>query len=150
MTVLSSELPDLAIDRRTLDSMLAHIRNGLPYESCGLLATTQHLNGGRIVRRFFPGDNADRSATRFTMDPRQVTAALEEIDQLGWELGAIVHSHPYGPPTPSITDLREVFYPNAWMVIVSFASEQPDVRLWRFVRSERILPAEIALSIFPE
>jgi proteasome lid subunit RPN8/RPN11 len=142
--------PRLAIDRRTLQEVIAHLRNHLPFEGCGLLATVTNGNGVRVVLRFFPGDNIDRSTSRFTMDPYQVASALNEMERQQWELGAIVHSHPNSTATPSITDVREVFYPRAWMAIVSFASELPEARVWRMERSEEILPVELALSIMLE
>jgi proteasome lid subunit RPN8/RPN11 len=46
-------------------------------------------------------------------------------------LGGIVHSHPLGAPTPSVTDLAEAYYPESLMIIVSFAHATPWLRAWR-------------------
>jgi proteasome lid subunit RPN8/RPN11 len=139
--------PQLRINRQTLDVVLSHLRAGHPHESCGLLATIANDDGVREVCRFFPGDNIDRSPNRFTMDPRQVAVALDEIRERSWSLGAIVHSHPTGPATPSITDLREYRYPSAWMAIVSFAASQPEIRIWQASHLMSRNPIERALSI---
>jgi proteasome lid subunit RPN8/RPN11 len=76
------------------------------------------------------------SPIRFAMDELEIVRALREIDERGWILGAIVHSHPNGPATPSRTDLAEAFYPGSLMVIVSFATEKPDLRGWRLERRD--------------
>jgi hypothetical protein len=59
-----------------------------------------------------------------------VLAALRDMETNGWRLGAIVHSHPASPPTPSPTDLREAHYQGALMMIVSFAAHDPVARAW--------------------
>ena len=74
-----------------------------------------------------------RSETRYKMPDHEVLGALEEMDQQGWWLGAIYHSHPHSQPTPSTTDLREANWPDALMLIVSLRNEQPDARAWRIV-----------------
>ena len=114
------------------DDIEAHLRRALPHEGVGLLAVNDIRQGRREMDavRFFPGTNADASASRFTMEPSEVIAALREMDDRGWRLGAIVHSHPHGPAFPSPTDLREARYPEALMVIVSLASPIPEIGAW--------------------
>ena len=108
-----------------------HLRASLPQEGCGLLAVRRVDGGAAVATRFYPGTNLDASPTRYTMDPVEVLAALRDLDAHGWSLGAIVHSHPATAPAPSPTDLREAFYPEALMVIVSFKTPSPIMRAWR-------------------
>ncbi len=118
-----------------LGEIVAHLSEALPLEGCGLLAE-RRSGDGWIACRFFPGENVDRSPTRFTMDPRAVVDALRHIDAHGWRLAAVVHSHPHGSPTPSPTDLREAYYPEAAFLIVGFGDGAPEARAWRLGRSE--------------
>jgi proteasome lid subunit RPN8/RPN11 len=125
----------LILDRSQFDQILTHLRVSLPNEGCGLLATRRGDNlAGRgepeRAIRFYPGTNIDDSVTRYTMDPIEVLAALRDMEANGWRLGAIVHSHPASPPTPSPTDLREAHYQGALMIIVSFAARDPAARAW--------------------
>lgn len=116
----------LILSQDLLDEIVAHLRRSLPNEGCGLLAVDE----AGIARRFFPGENLDHSPVRFTMDPATVIASFKAMDAEGWMLGAIVHSHPRTPATPSRTDLREAQYPSALMMIGSFGSDPPLFRLW--------------------
>jgi [CysO sulfur-carrier protein]-S-L-cysteine hydrolase len=129
----------LRIDASTYNAILAHLRAGLPNEGCGLLATKFEPEGGsERVERFYPGTNALQSPTAFEMDPKEVVAALKEVDACGWRLGAIVHSHPTTVPAPSATDLARAYYPGALMLIVSFKASMPEARAWRIeARGER-------------
>ena len=106
--------------------MIAHLRATLPLEGCGLIACDAV---GAV--KLYPGTNTEASETRYNMDLAEVVAAFDEIERCNWQLGAIYHSHPQTPARPSATDLSYAFYPDALMVIVSFASEPPDVRAFR-------------------
>jgi [CysO sulfur-carrier protein]-S-L-cysteine hydrolase len=118
--------------RAMVEEIVGHLRRAYPLEGCGLLATD--LEEQTQARRFFPGTNVDHSAVRFTMDPVEVLRAFREIRQHGWRLGAIVHSHPRTPATPSATDLAEAHYPEALILIVSFQSATPDLRAWHVAK----------------
>jgi proteasome lid subunit RPN8/RPN11 len=124
----------LVISPEMRASVVAHLRSALPNEGVGLLAVEwRDASTGRVATacRFYPGTNIRSSPSRFEMDPRELIAVLAGIDERGWSLGAIVHSHPNGPATPSRTDLAEAFYPESLMVIASFAAELPDLQAWR-------------------
>ena len=110
------------LDRATCDALVAHARSDHPYEVCGLLATTD----GRVRRRF-QIRNADRSMTSYAMDPPELLAAVGEIEDRGWELGAIYHSHTHTEAYPSVTDRRLAAYPDAVHLIVSLQDPQEPV-----------------------
>jgi [CysO sulfur-carrier protein]-S-L-cysteine hydrolase len=130
MAAESSARDVLAIDRSTLDEVVAHLRRALPNEGVGLLATDMDA-GRRRVARFFPGTNVDASPSRFTMDPGEVVDAFRVMRASGWAFGAIVHSHPATEPAPSPTDAREAHYPDALLLIVSFAKPDVLARVWK-------------------
>lgn len=117
------------------DEVEAHLRSAIPHEGVGLLAVDREARDAPgadalTAVHFFRGTNVHASATRYTMDPEEVIAALRAIREHGWHLGGIVHSHLAGPATPSAVDLREAHYPDALMIIVSFASSRFDMRAW--------------------
>jgi proteasome lid subunit RPN8/RPN11 len=55
------------------------------------------------------------------------------IEDAGYELGAIYHSHTRSAPEPSQTDINLAFYPDALYVIVGVAGDHDDVRAWNIV-----------------
>lgn len=125
----------LRVPARIHDEIDAHLRSAYPHEGVGLLATDRlPRDAGADVPvtaiLFYPGTNVEASSSRFAMEPAEVIAALNAIWERNLHLGAIVHSHLAGPATPSPTDRREAYYPDALTVIVSYARPRPDIRAW--------------------
>jgi proteasome lid subunit RPN8/RPN11 len=114
--------------------MLDHLRAALPAEGCGLLACAEHAAGDVPITHVFPGTNELASPTRYRMAASEVVAAFREMRERGWRLAGIFHSHPTTPPTLSAVDLREANYPDAALVVVSFAGASPEVAGWRLDR----------------
>lgn len=131
----------LYLPRTIREELLVHLLDAAPNEGVGLLAvgdTYRDDDGQRAVDaiRFYPGTNIEASPSRFTMEPAEVVRALRDIGERGLTLGAIVHSHLRGPATPSTTDLREAWYPDALMMIASFADQPAVLRAWRVARED--------------
>jgi [CysO sulfur-carrier protein]-S-L-cysteine hydrolase len=141
---MSTQTPNTAAAHRLqirqddLDQMIAHVREWYPNEGCGLLAT----QGDEVVH-VYKGDNIKQSKVLYEMDPRQVLDAMREIDDNGWRLGAIFHSHPSSQSWPSETDLNLIFDPAVYMVIISLVDEEPDVRAFRYDGEIYEVPIEI-------
>lgn len=56
----------------------------------------------------------------------------------GEELIAIYHSHPHAKePEPSATDVRLAYYPSAVYFIVGLGGDEPYLRAFRILESER-------------
>ena len=70
---------------------------------------------------------------------------MKEIDDKGWSLGAIYHSHTRSPAYPSQTDVNLAFYPEALYLIVSLADPAgPDLKAFRIVEG-KIEEAELSV-----
>ncbi len=108
--------PDrLILISEQLDFILHSAYNALPDEVCGFLAGV-----GGCVHQVYPIRNVAPFPTqRFLMDDREQIDALIDITRRGWQVVAIYHSHPTGPPTPSCRDLVEATYPDALMAIIA-------------------------------
>ena len=137
----------LRIPRALADEMIHHCLAGRPHEACGIL-------GGRDgeVVKVFSLTNAARSPVRYALDPREQLAVYNTLDERGWELAGVFHSHTRTEAYPSPTDVRlaaeEVPY-----VIVSLASEPPEVRAFRMVKEswtdEEGTVSEIPVDVGP-
>lgn len=88
--------------------------------------------------------NAETSPLRYGLEPGDQYRIMMEIEERGWELGAIYHSHTKSPAYPSQTDVNLAFYPDALYIIVSLADpDEPDVRAFRIVEG-RIEEADLS------
>ena len=97
----------LTIPRSMADEMVANALQEDPNECCGLLAG----KGGAVVKHYRM-TNTEHSPYRYNIDPRELLAAMREMDDNGWELMVIYHSHTHSPAYPSQTDVRMATYPD--------------------------------------
>lgn len=118
----------LSLDRAVADDMVAHCLQGRPHEACGLLAS----HDGKVVH-VFRMTNASGSPVRYSLDPKEQFAAYKEIDQSGWELAGVFHSHTHTEAYPSPTDVR-MASEDVPYVIVSLAQEPASVRAFRIIK----------------
>jgi proteasome lid subunit RPN8/RPN11 len=102
----------LTITTSQLSEIFAHVDAHKPNEACGLLGG----QGGRVEKVYLMA-NATPSPVRYSMEPEKLIQTILEIEERGWELLGIFHSHPAGPPTPSATDIAEAYYPDSAYVI---------------------------------
>ena len=117
----------MRIPQSLVDEMVAHAREDLPNECCGMV-------GGRdgeateVIRVV----NAAATPLRYEMDPQGQFNALKTIEDAGNELLAIYHSHTKSAAYPSQTDVNQaVAWPDQIYVIVSLADEDaPDVKAY--------------------
>lgn len=120
------------LDQPTHDDLIAHARSDAPYEVCGLLAGVD----GRLTTHYrIP--NSARSMTFYNMDPKAMLAAMSEMDDNGWDLLGIYHSHTHTEAYPSSTDIELAFYADAVYLIVSLQDpEAPHIRAFDIVDGE--------------
>jgi proteasome lid subunit RPN8/RPN11 len=124
-----------------VDEIVAHARAELPNECCGIVAS-QDGNAVRVFR----ATNFESSPVRYGLDPREQYKIMMEIEEQGWNLGAIYHSHTRSPAYPSQTDVNLAFYPDALYLIVSLQDiERPDLRGFRIIDGD-ISEAEISIT----
>lgn len=69
--------------------------------------------------------------TRYVIDPREQLRAFRSIDAAGEELAGIYHSHPLSQPYPSPTDRAEARYPDAFYLLISLRTREPEIRAFR-------------------
>jgi proteasome lid subunit RPN8/RPN11 len=119
----------MRISRAFIDEIVQHARDEVPNECCGIVAAKD----GSAVK-VFRAANAEASPVRYGLDPHDQYRIMKEIEDAGWTLGAIYHSHTASPAYPSQTDVNLAFYPDSLYLIVSLQdSETPDVRAFRIV-----------------
>jgi len=121
----------IQIPAQIIDELFDHARTGLPEEVCGYLAGNDSL-----VVKHFRLTNMDHSNEHFSFDPAEQFQVVREARKLGLEILANYHSHPETPARPSQEDIRLAYDPNISYVIVSLATEIPDVKSFRIKNGE--------------
>lgn len=132
----------MRIAQSLIDEMVAHAREDLPNECCGMVGG---VDGEATV--VVPVVNAAASPLRFEMDPQGQYDALKAIEDDGKELLAIYHSHTKSAAYPSQTDVNQaVNWPDAIYLIVSLEdADAPDVRGY-WLKDLKIADAELVVE----
>lgn len=95
-----------------MEKMRAHVDSSAPEEACGIL-------GGCAGQSYkvIPVENVYHSPVRFRMEPQAQWNAFQCLEREQLELIGNYHSHPSGPGKPSLTDIRQAYYPEAFYLI---------------------------------
>jgi proteasome lid subunit RPN8/RPN11 len=119
---------ELRLPREATDEMIEHCRAARPNEACGILASSN----GQIVK-VFRMSNAASSPVRYSLDPKEQFAVYRALDENGWELGGVFHSHTRTDAVPSPTDVR-LASEDVPYIILSLTGDPPDIRAFRIVK----------------
>ena len=71
---------------------------------------------------------------------------MKEIDDSGWSLGAIYHSHTRSPAYPSQTDINLAAYPDAIYLIVSLAEGEEPLRGFDITEAAEVVEVELEIE----
>jgi proteasome lid subunit RPN8/RPN11 len=115
----------MTIVRAALDEIVRHAREEAPLECCGLL-----IGGGDRIQRTCRAANLEESTVRFTVDPADHFDAIREARREGLSVVGAYHSHPRSPAVPSPTDVERANDDGFVHVIVSLATDDPNVRAY--------------------
>ena len=111
-----------------------------PNECCGLVAA---VDGVPI--KVFPMRNADASPVTYRLDGKEQLHVFDEMDERGWELWAIYHSHTHSDAYPSETDQRLAFYPEARYILLSLADRERPVMRSFLIRDGEVVEEELSI-----
>ena len=139
--------PTLRLTEAQYATIIGHCYDGYPDEACGLLigpfGARNEPTG--LVTQARPCRNADASAVTYTVDPRDMLAAMRAAEANGDEIVGVWHSHTHTDAYPSPTDVRQSVDPAWWYVIVSLKYGEPVLRAYE-IRDGAIteVPVEVA------
>jgi proteasome lid subunit RPN8/RPN11 len=103
-----------------------------PNECCGLVAAA---DGAPV--KVFTMRNLDASPVSYRLDPTEQLRVFEQMDDEGWDLWGIYHSHTHSEAYPSETDRKLAFYPDALYLVLSLQDrKEPVLRAFRIVDGE--------------
>ena len=133
----------LKLKKSDYDKMLKHCEDGLPNESCGLLAGT--VEGEvKTVAKIYLLTNIDASNEHFSMDPKEQFAALKDARANGVEIIGNFHSHPESPSRPSEEDKRLAYDPSIEYLILSLQeADHPVLKAFGIDKDKNVMIHEI-------
>ncbi len=133
----------LKLKKSDYDKMLKHCKDGLPNESCGLLAGT--VEGEvKTVTKIYLLTNIDASNEHFSMDPKEQFAALKDARANGVEIIGNFHSHPESPSRPSEEDKRLAYDPSIEYLILSLQeADHPVLKAFGIDKDKNVTIHEI-------
>jgi len=114
-----------------LDEIVAHALKNPNIECCGLVAVRAGPgDGAKTATRVYRAENIHASALKFEIDPMEQYKLTNAIEEQGWEIGAIYHSHVRSEPQPSQTDIGFAAKLSGleWIIVGLAGGEAPEVR----------------------
>ena len=125
----------LQLTRSHLTSLITHAQASAPQECCGLIGG----NSADVASSIYPLRNtSSRPDIAYEAAPEELFAAQRLMRERGECLVAIYHSHPRAAsPSPSETDMRLAYYPDALYLIVGLAGENPVVKAFKISEREQ-------------
>ena len=137
---MGSAASTLRLTESQYATIIGSCYDGLPDEACGLLVGPLDAGGQPtgVITQARPCRNADASARTYTVDPRDMLAAMRAAEASGNEIVGVWHSHTHTDAYPSPTDVGQAPDPDWHYVLVSLRDIAP------VVRSYRILDGNIA------
>lgn len=133
----------MRIAQHVIDEIVAHSREDLPNECCGMVAGTDGA-----AETAYRARNAFESPLRYDVHPSDLFRIVErEIPEAGEELVAIYHSHTKSAAYPSQTDINLAEnWPDPLYLICSLADpEAPEVRAFE-IRDGGVEEVELAVD----
>jgi proteasome lid subunit RPN8/RPN11 len=115
----------IKIKTRDLEEIIAHCREELPIEACGILAGEFSNSEGITVKevlKVYPCRNELNSATEYRIDPEEQFKVFNEIHSAEIDLLGFYHSHvspPYTSSIPSSIDRERANYVGYSYLIIS-------------------------------
>jgi proteasome lid subunit RPN8/RPN11 len=139
----------MILTRSQLDQLFEQMRRDAPYETCGML-------GGRDGRalKIYPIKNvAENRVKNYFMDGAEQIRAMQDMDDNGYDILAIYHSHPVTRAYPSPTDLRDAYdadlqeprYPGAVYIIMSLMNPDAPEAHGYLLNGETITEIELEI-----
>ena len=110
----------LYLTRRHLKQIQEHLKQGYPYEACGILVGASDANGRTVVEVLPTGNGREENVQhkRYTIPPEDLLWGELRAEHLGMEVIGYFHSHPDHTASPSEVD-RELAWPNYSYLIAS-------------------------------
>ena len=131
----------MALDGVLYEEIVEQALREFPNECCGLIASEAD-----VPVKVFPMTNADASPATYRLDGKEQLKVFDELDERGWDLWGIYHSHTHTEAYPSETDTRLAFYPEARYLVLSLQDRSEPLMRSFWIRDGQITEEELATT----
>ena len=108
----------LTMKKADYEKILAHAKENLPEEACGLIAGTKD-GDKKIIEKVYLLENVDHTNEHFSMNSKEQLAAVKDMRANKLVPLGNWHSHPESPSRPSGEDKRLAYDSSASYLILS-------------------------------
>lgn len=126
----------MILTQAQLDQLLEQMQRDAPYETCGMLGG----NAGRALKIYPIQNVAENRVKNYLLDGAEQIRAMQDMDDNGYDILAIYHSHPITRAYPSPTDLRDAWdsdlqqarYPGTLYLIMTLLNpDAPEIHAYQ-------------------
>jgi proteasome lid subunit RPN8/RPN11 len=132
-----------------LEQIYEQARRDAPFETCGMIGGKD----GRALKIYPIKNTAENRVKNYLMDGVEQIRAMQDMDDNGYDIVSIYHSHPVSRAYPSVTDLRDAYdpalqeptYPGAVYIIVTLMNPEPEAHGY-LLNGETITETELVIQ----
>jgi len=121
----------LRMQRTVYDAIIDRGREGAPEEVCGVLAGDYGDEESAAIDSHPIENVAERPETRYELNPETLLSRIDDIESRGLDVVGFYHTHPTGPPHPSVVDAERATWCEYSYVICAYDGH-PFVGSWRW------------------
>lgn len=135
----------LQISKSDYKKIIAHAKEHLPEEACGLIAGSKDGDVKKIEKVYLL-TNIDHTNEHFSMDPKEQLAAVKDMRANNLAPLGNWHSHPESPARPSEEDKRLAYDPTVNYLILSLMNiEEPVLKAFDIDKDRNVTVEEIVI-----
>jgi proteasome lid subunit RPN8/RPN11 len=135
----------LRLNKSDFDKILAHAKENLPEEACGLIAGVKD-GDTKEIKKVYLLTNIDHTNEHFSMDPKEQLAAVKDMRANGLTPLGNWHSHPESPARPSEEDKRLAYDPTVNYLILSLMNpDEPVLKAFDINKDREVTVEEIEI-----
>lgn len=136
----------LTMKKADYEKILAHAKENLPEEACGLIAGTKD-GDKKIIEKVYLLENVDHTNEHFSMNPKDQLAAVQRYAHKPSGTACNWHSHPESPSRPSEEDKRLAYDPTVNYLILSLMDrDQPVIKAFDIDKEKNVTIEELVIQ----
>lgn len=136
---------EIRIPATEVEKIRKHGEESYPEECCGVLIGRTQGGLQILEARRMRNTSLDSRRTRYNIDPIDLLNLEDELDELGFEMIGIYHSHPDHPARPSTFDLDHAWPKLTYMVLSVDEGKANQLTSWRLMQDTKKFVEDIII-----